>query len=201
MNAMTWWDHETDSVWSQPWGMAIAGPMEGTRLELIPANIVPWQTWFSQHPETLVLEAGGPRSGGVGGVLGDGHVIGITLGQHAKAYPYSLATAQQVINDQVGPFAIVVVADAATKAVSAYLRQVEDQELKFTFDEGRLVDRPTGSTWDVSTGLAVDGPLRGELLKKNPLHHCLRLGLGRFLSSFRVLPVKPVPTHLGTVQG
>jgi hypothetical protein len=43
-NAMTWWDHQTQSVWSQVWGQAIAGPLKGTTLELIPASIVPWRT-------------------------------------------------------------------------------------------------------------------------------------------------------------
>jgi len=41
MNAMTWWDHTTGSVWSQVWGQSISGPLKGTTLELIPASIVP----------------------------------------------------------------------------------------------------------------------------------------------------------------
>ena len=41
MNAMTWWDHKMESVWSQPWGRAIAGPLKGTELELIPSQLVP----------------------------------------------------------------------------------------------------------------------------------------------------------------
>ena len=52
MNAMTWWDHDTESVWSQPWGSAIRGPLEGTALTLIPASIVPWPTWLDEHPDT-----------------------------------------------------------------------------------------------------------------------------------------------------
>ena len=28
MNAMTWWDHTTGSVWSQVWGRAIEGPLD-----------------------------------------------------------------------------------------------------------------------------------------------------------------------------
>jgi hypothetical protein len=45
MNAMTWWDHESESVWSQPWGRAIAGPLKGIELELLPSELVPWETW------------------------------------------------------------------------------------------------------------------------------------------------------------
>ena len=28
-NAMTWWDHDTGSVWSQPLGEAVMGPRTG----------------------------------------------------------------------------------------------------------------------------------------------------------------------------
>ena len=34
--AMTWYDHETDSTWSQPIGTAMAGAYKGVRLEMIP---------------------------------------------------------------------------------------------------------------------------------------------------------------------
>ena len=44
MNAMTWWDWESQSVWSQQWGAAIDGELTGTRLTLLPYELVPWQT-------------------------------------------------------------------------------------------------------------------------------------------------------------
>ena len=37
-NAMTWFDHATGSVWSQPLGLAIAGPRRGQRLDLLPLS-------------------------------------------------------------------------------------------------------------------------------------------------------------------
>jgi hypothetical protein len=33
---MTWWDWETQSIWSQPWGAAIDGELTGARLTLLP---------------------------------------------------------------------------------------------------------------------------------------------------------------------
>ena len=36
--------------------MALGGPLEGTRLRLIPAAIIPWEAWLEGHPNTLVLE-------------------------------------------------------------------------------------------------------------------------------------------------
>lgn len=49
-NAMTWWDHGTGSVWSQPLGEAIVGPMKGDRLELMASQLSSWSTWKQEHP-------------------------------------------------------------------------------------------------------------------------------------------------------
>ena len=54
-NAMTWWDHGTGSVWSQPLGEAILGPRKGDRLELFPSSMTTWGAWRDAHPDTLVL--------------------------------------------------------------------------------------------------------------------------------------------------
>ena len=48
--AMTWYDHATGSVWSQPLGAAIAGPQAGRRLALLPAQLTTWGQWRAAHP-------------------------------------------------------------------------------------------------------------------------------------------------------
>ena len=138
MRAMTWWDHETQSVWSQPWGAALAGPLEGTRLNMIPANIMPWSTWLEEHPDTRVLLVDGRGSFGARESFSPNYVIGITLG------------------------------DFETKAVHTYLRRGANEDLEFELRDGLLVDRQTGSSWDVAQGIAVDGPLRGTVLQQVP---------------------------------
>ena len=168
MNAMTWWDHETSSIWSQPWGLAIDGSLKGTSLEVISASVFPWATWLSEHPETLLLQTA--RRGFAVSREGfrENYVIGVALEDHAKAYRFRQASKTGIINDQIGPFPVVVLADAETKSVHVYLRRAGDRELDFSLVDGRLVDRQTGSTWDAARGAAVDGPLRGELLKQVP---------------------------------
>ena len=167
-NAMTWWDHETDSIWSQPWGIAIDGELKGVELDMIPASVVPWATWLADHPETLVLETIRGAYGLVREGFTSDYVIGVTLGEYAKAYPFAAASREGVINDRLGPFPVVVLADKGTKAVNVYLRRVGEEELEFVSLDGRLVDRQTGRTWDRARGFAVEGPLRGELLKQLP---------------------------------
>ena len=59
---MTWWDHDTGSVWSQPLGEAILGPRAGARLDLVPSTLTTWNAWRTAHPQTLALDAPGSPS-------------------------------------------------------------------------------------------------------------------------------------------
>ena len=54
-NAMTWWDHDTGSVWSQTLGEAILGPLAGKQLEPVPSTLTLWVAWRRVWPGTLVL--------------------------------------------------------------------------------------------------------------------------------------------------
>ena len=168
MRAMTWWDHETNSVWSQPWGMSIGGELEGTRLKLIPAAIGPWDAWLADHPDTLVLQSQESRFAPRRQGFTSDFVIGIALGEYAKAYPFNQASGEGAVNDRIGPYAVVVVADAETKSVHSFLRKAADQELEFTLSDDTLVDVQTGSKWDLVKGIAIEGPLRGEVLQRVP---------------------------------
>ena len=120
MNAMTWWDHKTESVWSQPWGSAISGPLENAALTLIPASIVPWSTWLAEHPNTTVLandlefrRFGFKRTS-------DAFVIGVALQDYATAYYYKDASDLRVINDEIGTHPVVVFVDPDTRAADHF---------------------------------------------------------------------------------
>lgn len=67
-NAMTRWDHETGSVWSQSRGEAIMGELKGVRLEPMASTLSHWSAWREAHPETLALDTWGfPIGRWVGG--------------------------------------------------------------------------------------------------------------------------------------
>ena len=176
-NAMTWWDWETESIWSQPWGSAIAGPLKGTALTLIPASVVPWGTWRSGHPETSVL------TNDLKGVFGrrgarptDDFVIGVALQDDATAYRYEEAAEERIINDVIAENPVVVFVDPDTRDIKVYLRRTSAEladgrfisELTFKLDGGRTVDSETGSLWDPASGVAVEGPLKGTPLQQIP---------------------------------
>jgi hypothetical protein len=167
MNAMTWYDHETDSVWSQPWGRAIRGSLRGVELFLLPSQITSWSSWKSEHPETLAM------TNGVGRGLFDfrqkfnpNFVIGLILAETPRAYYYQAVEQFGIVNDMLGEIPIFVW--AADNNFHAYIRQVGDQVLSFTLKGGEVVDQETGSTWDIGRGLAIEGPLKGEGLQAVP---------------------------------
>ena len=49
------YDRNTESLWSQIMGEAIAGKMLGEKLKPIPINHTTWRDWLAQHPDTKVL--------------------------------------------------------------------------------------------------------------------------------------------------
>ena len=165
MNAMTWWDHETGSVWSQPIGAALGGTLAGTRLDMIPAGVLPWSTWKEEHPDTVALVLPRLQEIRASGLIADEDnfrrekfipnlVIGVSLGKDAKAYPFVIAAQKTVINDQIGDVPVVVYANEENKAVHVFARKAGGRTLSFVWTEGLLTDQETGSVWDPATGFA-----------------------------------------------
>jgi len=171
MNAMTWFDHETDSIWSQPIGTALGGDFEGVRLEMIPVNVVPWATWKNEHPDTLVLttelEFTYSSKDPFESFRGN-YVVGVAVGDLAKSYAFRTVSKEVVVNDRIGDLPVLVYANPDSRSVHVFTRVVDDIELVFEWVDGRVKDRDTGTLWDPTKGFAVEGPLKGKLLRELP---------------------------------
>jgi hypothetical protein len=165
MNAMTWYDHDTQSIWSQPWGRALGGTYKGVELFLLPSQITTWSSWKKEHPHTLAMTSDVDRVGARQRFDPD-FVIGIVLDNTAKAFYYRDVAVKTIVNDFLGEIPVLVWADNNNYHV--FVRQVEDQTLSFEFRNGELIDSETGSTWDLSQGLATEGPLTGMSLQSIP---------------------------------
>ena len=124
--AMTWYDHATGSVWSQPLGMAIAGPQAGRLLPLLPAQFTTWGQWRAAHPQTLLLTDGGiPAPPYRGRQPGDGHiagvVAGVVVGDAAASWPYrAVAESADGVVGQVGSAEVTLRRDKDTGAIRAW---------------------------------------------------------------------------------
>lgn len=166
MSAMTWWDHKTSSIWSQPVGRALAGELTGTELTLLPMQLTTWENWKNAYPGTLVMINDLEKIDYSPPGFSKDFVIGLDLDEHSKAYYFDDVEAAGILNDQLGDFPVLVWAADADYRV--YLRQVGEDVLSFRLEDGVLVDAETGSKWDVRIGIATEGPLKGAVLQSLP---------------------------------
>ncbi|MEF8780729.1 MAG: DUF3179 domain-containing protein [Haloferacaceae archaeon] len=56
------YDRETESEWKQSLGRAIAGPLEGTKLAVLPASMVAFEAFRSEYPDGVVMAPPGGAS-------------------------------------------------------------------------------------------------------------------------------------------
>jgi hypothetical protein len=187
-NVLVMYDRQTESYWSQLLGESVAGEMVGTKLEFLPSWMTTWEQWKELHPETVALDKGGRRGGrdsygsyyasDRAGVIGKTNfddrlytkefVIGVELEDTAVAYPFSVLNTQSSINDKVGDRELLVTFDKNSGTGMVFDRAVGGNILTFSpVSEDLIVtDEETGSTWDVFSGQAIDGPLAGEQLDR-----------------------------------
>lgn len=156
-NAMTWWDHDTGSVWSQPTGAAILGPRSGERLELLSSTLTDWRTWRHAHPETRALDAdGGPTAFDI-----DHMQVAIELAGDALAVPVAAMREAGVINTEVGGVPVAFVAEPVAGGWWAvYYRRLDDRVVLLTLRDGVLTEADGPGRWDPVRGLPLAGDER-----------------------------------------
>jgi hypothetical protein len=106
-------------------------------------------------------------------------VISVSINRAHRVYPFSALAGEPVINDEMGGEPIAVLSregmlsalDAELiresreiASAAAYSRKLDGQVLQFERREKRILDRETGSEWNIF-GRAVAGPLKGKNLK------------------------------------
>jgi len=129
------YDRQTLTLWNQLTGEPVLGKLVGSgiKLNLLPVVVTTWESWFAQHPDTLVLDidTGYERPYYPGAAYGDyfayqdtmfpvwqrsdvletkARVYALQIDGIPKAYPVDLLTEQQVVNDTIGSTALVLIA-------------------------------------------------------------------------------------------
>jgi hypothetical protein len=186
-------DEETGSWWQQVSGLAISGPLKGKQLRSIEQDELTFAQWKKEEPNGRVLKPD-PTVAADDYVSSDWEVkmakarvaslridktipprtlvIGLTVGNVSKAYPFESLVKQSPIVDEVGGVPIVVVLGKDGKSVRAFERIVDGRKLEMFSKTGTaelsLVDAETQSEWDF-TGNGINGQLSGRQLKKIPV--------------------------------
>ncbi len=145
LNNLVMFDDQTDSEWSQAYGAAISGPLEGAELELVASRLMSWEAWKSLYPDTLVLDKRGlyrrdnydtyytnPQAGILGRSINDRRlglkdlVLGIEIGEAQRAYPYDALAETPIVNDTLANHEIVVIHEPDAGFAAAYSRRLND---------------------------------------------------------------------------
>ncbi len=152
------YDRETRSLWIHTTGQAVKGELRGRSLEFLPSEIVPWQVWREQHPDTLVLDRGGQGGGFMGSfrMAEEGGEFGISVGSGnaVTLYPYELLAETGILH---GPGEVVAL-DPESGVVRAYERGEESYTLG---DDGRL--HSGERSYDLLTGEGEGGTVLRRL--------------------------------------
>lgn len=181
-------DETSGSWWQQISGEAIQGAFKGEKLIPVETDELTFGTWKRENPNGRVLKPDAKISVEkydpnwepevarmpvtTAAKLDEtlearAVIIGITVDERSKAYPFTAVEKQAPILDTVGVTDIVVVLADDKRSVRAFERTVNGRKLEFLKkpDSNELVDAETGSTWDF-TGKAISGELAGTQLKK-----------------------------------
>jgi hypothetical protein len=176
------YDAQTNSRWSQLFGKAVGGEMEGRSLEKVPSTMTTWGNWKELHPTTTVyIKPSTPyrarftaatfadiASAEEGPVQPNDLVVGVEGHVNARAYLVRSLAKERVLNEQLEGMPVVVFLseDLATSRILD--RKAGDQVLTMTLAGGDLLrDTETGTTWNPLTGEAVEGPLEGQALREH----------------------------------
>jgi hypothetical protein len=183
-------DEETGSWWQQITGEAIQGPLKGKKLKAVYSDELTFAVWKQEQPAGRVLQPD-PHIASTGGydpwekdvakmpvrvnVAPDQRlepralVIGLTVNNIVKAYPFTALQKQSPIMDTLGGAQVMVVLDTDGQSVRAFDRTVDGRKLEFFAKPNSnpllMTDAETGSEWDF-TGACVTGPLQGKQLQK-----------------------------------
>ncbi|MEE9534628.1 MAG: DUF3179 domain-containing protein [Acidimicrobiia bacterium] len=199
------WDNATESLWQQLTGEGLVGDFAGAQLTFLPSSIKSYGDFKDRNPEGIVLgrDQGFGFTYGFNSYLGYTggagpyepfapdeidprypaleRVINVTIGDVAKAYPFSIASEERAINDTVNGTDVVIFAGGDTvdnldtrviregKTIGtgiAFNRRVNGETLTFLpHDALTFEDVETGSIWNLN-GIAVDGPMAGTSLEQ-----------------------------------
>lgn len=183
-------DEETGSWWQQVSGEAIQGASKGAKLENVAMDELTFAVWKHENPNGRVLRPDAEilaankyesadwenQVAKMPVRIGDRLdatleartlVVGISVNNRTKAYPFSALQKQSPILDSVGGTAIMVILNEDGKSVRAFERKVNGKTLEFFVkpETAEIVDAETGSVWNFA-GEAVGGDLTGARLER-----------------------------------
>lgn len=172
MRSLVMIDDQTQSLWSHLLGEARQGPLEGTKLKVLPSSMTDWKTWRAAHPESTVLNLSRTANNYARRIYQDigpaNFVVGMTQLGVARAWAFDALETARVANDAFAETPLVVFYEPTASTAMIFDRRLGTaggRLLTFAWKGDRFVDQETGSEWNPQTGTALAGGLKGQRLK------------------------------------
>jgi hypothetical protein len=139
------YDRQTESLWQQITGIAIAGPKRGSRLEALPATMSLWEDWKGANPDAEVLAPPADLKHYKKFVYGD-YTTSDRLLFPVKTQDARLHRKKVIYGAEIGTQSVAVEAGWLQKAGN-WEHEIEGQMLRLELDSagavvGTLDDRP-----------------------------------------------------------
>ena len=207
-NSLVMQDNQTETLWCHITGEALDGPLAGTQLQQVPAVQTTWAAWREAHPDGKLLRKpeeicssrytsyfADPKRTGLfrtewlrDRLPGKTKIIGIVDAPHALAVTEERLGARALLMAEIGARSIVLLR-APDGGVRAFRATVDGDSLTFEPDDqpGRGHDQQTGSRWDLTTGVALDGHYAGKSLPELVIHTAYWFAWSSFYPNTTVL--------------
>ncbi len=185
-------DAETGTYWQQISGRAIAGPLVGQQLQLIPSDELTFALWKAEQPAGMVMKDVAADVDGYAakdwdvkmrtrptvlnfpehGLANRDLMLGVTAFGESRAFPYAKVLAEGLVEDRIGSVEIILLVGPDKQSVRAFRKAVpggtstSDIPLEFfRTADGMMIDSQTGSRWNFK-GCAIEGKSAGLCLQR-----------------------------------
>ncbi len=185
-------DEETGTYWQQISGLAIAGPLKGRQLTLVPSDELNFSTWRSEQPQGTVLNDVAKYvseyahkdwdvrmkrervviSFAEHGMQARDLMLGIQAFGASRAFLYDEVIKQKLVKDHVGAEPVLLVVGEDNQSVRVFRDRILGVETAPDFYRlippkpgALLMDSVTGSEWNFQ-GCAVSGKAQGLCLER-----------------------------------
>jgi hypothetical protein len=179
-------DQTSKTWWQQASGLAIAGPLKGSRLKEIPSRQLTIETWMRQNPGSLIMSADPlyneryfrledyDRGTMQSSLVRRNYlpwqpkswIIGVKNEFASVAYDWNDLVKSRIIEDSLPVLPILLAMETDTTSFHVYDRRIEGAVLRFNkgIGENNITDYNTNSVWNMD-GFCISGPLKGQQLK------------------------------------
>jgi hypothetical protein len=188
-------DEETGTYWQQISGVAVSGPLTGSRLTLVQSDELTFATWAAEEPQGIVLKDAPQYSSNYvardwdvrmrrapvviafpeHGLLPRDLMLGIQAFGASRAFLFDQVIKEKLVKDHVGAEPVLLVVGPDDQSVRAFHDRIpgvagapDFYRIAGAQSGVVMMDASTGSEWNFQ-GCAVSGKARGVCLEKIPM--------------------------------